>query len=132
MDEFVMVPYLMPWEPHPCLGHGMRTFDPFHSQTEAQKAYLYVVATKRYASASSEELREFALDSSRKDKLAERLTYVITAATTALEAIGYDLAARRKMQERVNNQCEEQGGALRRRRHGNISSTFGTCRGCLF
>ena len=55
MDEFVMVPYLMPWEPHPCLGHGMRTFDPFHSQTEAQKAYLYVVATKRYASASSEE-----------------------------------------------------------------------------
>jgi len=109
MDEFVMVPYLMPWEPHPCLGHGMRTFDPFHSQTEAQKAYLYVVATKRYASASSEELREFALDSSRKDKLAERLTYVITAATTALEAIGYDLAAWRKMQERVNNQCEEQG-----------------------
>ena len=109
MGEFVMVPYLMPWEPHPCLGHGMRTFDPFHSQTEAQKAYLYVVATKRYASASSEELREFALDSSRKDKLAERLTYVITAATTALEAIGYDLAAWRKMQERVNNQCEEQG-----------------------
>ena len=94
MDEFVMVPYLMPWEPHPCLGYGMRTFDPFHSQTEAQKAYLYVVATKRYASASSEELRGFALDSSRKDKLAERLTYVITAATTALEAMRHGVKCR--------------------------------------
>ena len=109
MEEFVMTPCFMPWEPHPCLGHGMRTFDPFHSKTEAQKAYLYVVDMIRHASASREELSAFALDPSHKDRLAERLTYVITAATTALEAIGYDLAARRKMQERVNAKCKEKG-----------------------
>ena len=93
----------MPWEPHPCLGHGTRTFDPFHSKTEAQKAYPHVVVMIRHASVSREELRVFALDPSRKDELAERLTYVITAATTALEAIGYDLEKRHEMQEKVNS-----------------------------
>ena len=109
MDEFVMVPYLMPWEPHPCLGHGMRTFDPFQSKTEVQKAYPYVVIMIRYTSAAREDWNEFVFDPFLRDKLAERLTYVITAATTALEAIGYDLAARRKMQERVNAECREKG-----------------------
>ena len=103
MEKFVMTPCLMPWEPHPCLGHGTRTFDPFHSKTEAQKAYPHVVVMIRHASVSREELRAFALDSSRKDELAERLTYVITAATTALEAIGYDLEKRHEMQEKVNS-----------------------------
>ena len=42
MDEFVMEPRIMTWEPHPCFGHGMRTFDPFHSKTEAAKAYPYM------------------------------------------------------------------------------------------
>ena len=102
MEKSVMTPCLMPWEPHPCLGHGTRTFDPFHSKTEAQKAYPHVVVMIRHASA-------FALDPSHKDELAERLTYVITAATTALEAIGYDLEKRHKMQERVNEKNRRRG-----------------------
>ncbi len=55
------------------------------------------------------EKEDIVFDSFLKDKLAERLTYVITAATTALEAIGYDLEKRRKMQERVNAECKEKG-----------------------
>lgn len=109
MKKSVMTPCLMPWEPHPCLGHGTRTFDPFHSKTEAQKAYPHVVVMIRHASVSREELRAFTLDPSHKDELAERLTYVITAATTALEAIGYDLEKRRKMQERVNEENCKRG-----------------------
>ena len=109
MEEFVMTPCLMPWEPHPCLGHGMRTFDPFQSKTEVQKAYPYVIIMIRYASATREDWNEFVFDPFLKDKLAERLTYMITAATTALEAIGYDLEKRRKMQERVNAECKEKG-----------------------
>ena len=109
MEKFVMTTCPMPWEPHPCLGHGTRTFDPFYSKTEIQKAYPYVVIMLRYASASREDWNEFVFDPFLKDKLAERLTYVITAATTALEAIGYDLAARRKMQECVNVKCKGKG-----------------------
>ena len=109
MDEYCDKPYPMPWEPHPCLGHGTRTFDPFHSKTEVQKAYPYVVTMIRYTSALREDWNEFVFDPLLKNKLAERLTYVITAATTALEAIGYDLAARRKIQERVNAKCKEKG-----------------------
>jgi hypothetical protein len=63
----------------------------------------------RYTSALREDWNEFVFDPLLKNKLAERLTYVITAATTALEAIGYDLAARRKIQERVNAKCKEKG-----------------------
>ena len=109
MDEYCNKPCLMPWEPHPCLGHGTRTFDPFHSKTESQKAYPYVVTIIRYTSALREDWNEFVFDPLLKDKIAERLTYVITAATTALEAIGYDLAARREIQERVNAKCKEKG-----------------------
>ena len=109
MDEFVVTPSLMPWDPHPCPGHGIRTFDPFQSKTEAAKAYQYVVTMIRYASASREDWSAFNLDPACKDKLAERLTYVITAATTTLEAIGYDLAARRKLQERVNEKNRRRG-----------------------
>ena len=109
MDEFVVTPRLMPWEPHPCCGHGMRVFDPFNSRTEAQKAYMYVFTMLRYASLSREELSAFEVDPARKDVLAERLADVITAATTALEAIGYDLAKRRKLQERVNEKNRKRG-----------------------
>lgn len=109
MEKSVMTPCLMPWEPHPCLGHGTRTFDPFRSKTEVQKGYPHVVTMIRYTSALREDWNEFVFDPFLKDKLAERLTYVITAAATALEAIGYDLAARRKIQERVNAKCKEKG-----------------------
>ena len=109
MEKSVMTPRLMPWEPHPCLGHGTRTFDPFHSKTEVQKAYPYVVTMLRYTSALREDWNEFVFDPLLKDKIAERLTYVITAAATALEAIGYDLEKRRKMQENENEENRKRG-----------------------
>ena len=89
-----------PWEPIPC----MKQVELEHGDKELfYKVFYQLVRVE-------EELRECRLvwremcylHRETKDRMAEELTDVVTAATTAMEILGYDLGKRREMQEFVN------------------------------
>ena len=93
--------------PQPCVKYMQRHFDEDKS--------LYLVG--RCLAQVDQERKEclealtdcFGDKSGAREHLAEELTDVVTAATTALRMLGYDEVARGKLQERVNEKNRKRG-----------------------
>ncbi len=108
MDEFVLVHVQNDWEPQPCTKHMSLQFG------EDKSLYLVARCLVKLDQERKECLEALmdcfsGVDDNAREHLAEELTDVITAATTALEMLGYDLEKRRKMQERVNEKNKVRG-----------------------
>ena len=93
-----------PWEPLPMLRYN----------PPPETRMLTVVECVMEAISDSREcLKELVYgakeDWNNHEKIAEDLVYVITKATTALHCLGYDLAARRELQQRINEKNRERG-----------------------
>lgn len=93
--------------PQPCVKYMQRHFDEDKS--------LYLVG--RCLAQVDQERKEclealsdcFGDKSGAREHLAEELTDVVTAATTALHVLGYDEEARGKLQARVNEKNRKRG-----------------------
>ena len=112
MERLVLEPNQNIWDPQPCVAYMLREF--------GSDKKLYMVGRclakikeeqKECVDALTDCYKEVSIKDhlAEKEHLAEELTDVITAATTGLAMLGYDFAARCKMQERVNAKNKARG-----------------------
>ncbi|MBF1705812.1 MAG: hypothetical protein HXO80_03890 [Selenomonas sp.] len=112
MKNVVLEPNQNTWDPQPCVAYMLREFGSDNKLNMVGRCLMQIKEEhKECVDAFADCYKEACIKDhlAAKKHLAEELTDVITAATTGLAMLGYDFAARCKMQERVNEKNKARG-----------------------